>query len=197
MEKTILQIMSEIQSKLKAPKNQFNNFGKYNYRNLEDILEALKPLLKEHAAVVTINDEIVQIGERYYIKATAALFYGDASISAVAYARESESKKGMDDAQVTGSTSSYARKYAMNGLFAIDDTKDADSPPPSGGNNNDVEKAEKTAQYLADCDKNTTLDDLKKWWTDNSAKIKKDLGQAQATAVYNHMRENKKILEDI
>lgn len=118
----------QIQKQLKAPKNQFNSFGKYNYRNCEDILEALKPLLDGCSLV--ISDEIVTIGSRYYVKATVKLFDEKESFSVSAYARESESKKGMDDSQVTGATSSYARKYALNGMFLIDDTKDADSQKP-------------------------------------------------------------------
>lgn len=115
-----------IQSELKAPKSQYNGFGKYHYRNVEDILEALKPLLKEHKLVLTISDDIVQVGGRIYVKATALLEDGEKTVTATAYARESETRKGMDDSQLTGSTSSYARKYALNGLFLIDDTKDAD-----------------------------------------------------------------------
>jgi len=194
-----MQRLINIQSELKCPKNQYNSFGKYNYRNCEDILEALKPLLKKESLAVVIKDEIIDIGTRFYVKATVSLIdqSGKTLIEASAFAREEETKKGQDGSQITGSASSYARKYAMNGLFAIDDTKDADSPPPPGGNNNDIERAEKTAQYLAACDRNTTLDDLKKWWSDNSAIIKKDIGQAAATSVYNHMLENKKILEAI
>lgn len=116
--------LAEVQQKLKAPKNQFNNFGKYKYRNAEDILEALKPMLGD--ATVTISDEIVFIGDRYYVKATAT-FKGDDEHSVSAYAREANEKKGMDEAQITGASSSYARKYALNGLFLIDDTKDADT----------------------------------------------------------------------
>ena len=121
-------MLSEIQSKLKAPKSQFNDFGKYHYRNCEDILEALKPILHEYGAHVIIFDEVVFIGSRYYIKATVQLKHGEKVIDqAMAFARETEVKKGMDEAQVTGSASSYARKYALDGLFAIDDTKDADT----------------------------------------------------------------------
>lgn len=125
----ICEKLLNIQSQLKAPKSQFNSFGKYNYRSCEDILEGLKPLLKENKATLTIDDEIVQIGDRYYVRAIATLMdtEEDGSIFATAYAREDESKKGMDLAQITGSTSSYARKYALNGLFAIDDTKDSDA----------------------------------------------------------------------
>lgn len=117
-----------IQSELKAPKNQFNSFGKYNYRSCEDILEAVKPLCKKFNSVLVVSDNVEQCGDRAYIKSTATLFdcETDEYIESHAFAREAVSKKGMDDAQVTGSTSSYARKYALNGLFCIDDTKDAD-----------------------------------------------------------------------
>jgi len=117
-----------IQTKLNAPKNQRNTFGNYNYRSCEDILEALKPLLKETGCTLTISDDVVLVGDRYYIKATATIANekGD-RISNTAYAREPEGKKGMDEAQVSGATSSYARKYALNGLFCIDDCKDADT----------------------------------------------------------------------
>ena len=121
--------LMKIQSELKAPKGQYNSFGKYNYRSCEDILEGVKPLLAANKATLRITDEVVMIGDRYYIKATAII--GDAEsgegISVSAFAREDETKKGMDLAQVTGSVSSYARKYALNGLFCIDDTKDSDS----------------------------------------------------------------------
>lgn len=130
----ITETLSAIQTELSAPKGQFNKFGGYAYRSCEDILEALKPLLKKHKACVTISDDIVMVGDRVYVKATATLTAGEESITATAFAREAEDKKGMDSAQVTGSTSSYARKYALNGLFAIDDNKDPDDPqgnPPT------------------------------------------------------------------
>lgn len=117
----------KIQNELKAPKSQFNKFGKYNYRNCEDILEAVKPLLLKYDAQLTVYDELVLVGNRYYIRATASLIIGEHLIDNTAFARESETKKGMDDSQITGTASSYARKYALNGLFLIDDTKDADS----------------------------------------------------------------------
>ena len=126
--------LMKVQSKLKAPKGQYNSFGKYSYRSCEDILEALKPLLAEVEAIVNVSDEVKLIGDRFYVEATAMFLdceTGD-SIVAKAYAREDESKKGMDLAQVTGSVSSYARKYALNGLFAIDDNKDADSTNTHG-----------------------------------------------------------------
>ncbi len=120
--------LAGIQQKLNAPKNQYNSFGKYNYRNCEDILMALKPLLGQ--CVLIVNDEMVSVGDRIYVKATATISLGTESISASAFARESLTKKGMDDSQITGSTSSYARKYALNGLLLIDDNKDADSHRP-------------------------------------------------------------------
>ena len=124
---TIHEKLSQIQSKLNAPKGQYNSFGKYNYRNCEDILQALKPILSEHKCHVSLSDEVVIVGNRFYIKATATITDSENnSFSTTAFAREAESKKGMDESQVTGSTSSYARKYALNGLFAIDDNKDAD-----------------------------------------------------------------------
>lgn len=120
--------LAQIQSELKAPKGQRNTFGKYNYRSCEDILEAVKPLLTERGLVILITDDIVQIGERYYVRATATIYDSDGSyISNSALAREEYVKKGMDASQITGATSSYARKYALNGLLAIDDTKDADA----------------------------------------------------------------------
>lgn len=126
---TIYEKLLTIQQELKAPKNQRNNFGNYNYRSCEDILEAAKPLLEKVKAVIIIKDKIVQKGDRYYVKATATLYDCESTgqVSANAYARESLAKKGMDDSQITGSTSSYARKYCLNGLLLIDDTKDADS----------------------------------------------------------------------
>ena len=116
-----------IQNKLNAPKNQYNSFGKYTYRSCESILEAVKPLLNEYNAEVVLTDDIVQIGDRIYVKATAIFTAGDDEVICTAFAREPDSKKGMDEAQVTGATSSYARKYALSGLFLIDDNKDADT----------------------------------------------------------------------
>lgn len=149
-----MEILNKIQKELKAPKNQYNAFGKYKYRSCEDILEAVKPLLED--AILTINDEMVVIGERYYIKATATLTEADKSISATAYAREPEEKKGMDSAQITGATSSYARKYALNGLFLIDDTKDADTM--------DNSKTVNIEELKAEADKCQTIEDLKKFY---------------------------------
>lgn len=126
---TIYEKLAKIQSTLKAPKGQYNAFGKYKYRNCEDILEAVKPLLAEVKAVVIIGDELELIGNRFYVKATARFIdcETDAQITNSAYAREEDTKKGMDGSQITGASSSYARKYALNGLFCIDDTKDSDT----------------------------------------------------------------------
>ena len=141
---TLKEKLMHIQEELKAPKNLHNNFGGYNYRNAESILEALKPLLAKYGATVTITDNIEEIGGRIYVKSTATIWDTDATstysinsngievstgaaLVVTAYAREAETKKGMDDAQVTGATSSYARKYALNGLFLLDDTEDVDS----------------------------------------------------------------------
>ena len=127
--------LHEVQQKLEAPKNQYNSFGKYNYRSNEDILNALKPILSAVNAVVVQSDDVVSIGSRNYIKATSTFICVETkeTVSNTAIARESETKKGMDDAQITGSTSSYARKYSLNGLFAIDDTKDPDTQKPPNG----------------------------------------------------------------
>ena len=123
----IVEVMCDIQANLKAPKGQTNTFGNYKYRSCEDIVEAVKPLLVAHKAILNISDEVVLIGDRYYIKATATVRMDGEEVSSVAYAREPFLRKGMDESQITGSSSSYARKYALNGLFAIDDTKDADA----------------------------------------------------------------------
>ena len=120
----------QIQSELKAPKSQRNDFGRYNYRSCEDILEAVKPLLNKYNSFLTLSDEIINVGNRNYVKATATIFGpDDKQITVTANACEAETKKGMDSSQITGAASSYARKYALNGLFAIDDTKDADPLP--------------------------------------------------------------------
>lgn len=116
-----------IQTKLKAPKGQYNSFGKYSYRSAEDILEAVKPLNAEQGVLLTITDEIKEIGGRVYVVATATVSDGTDTLQVSAFAREPENKTGMDESQITGATSSYARKYALNGLYAIDDNKDADT----------------------------------------------------------------------
>ena len=130
---SIYQKLGEIQQKLNAPKDKVNKFGGYNYRSCEGILEAVKPLLKLTSTALTITDDVVEVGGRVFVKATATLWDADEHdlVAVSAYAREEETKKGMDAAQITGSASSYARKYALNGLFAIDDNKDPDDPEVS------------------------------------------------------------------
>ena len=154
-----------IQSELKAPKSQYNNFGKYAYRNCEDILESLKPLLKEHKSTIYISDEIVTVLERFYVKATVTFIDAETGekITNTAYAREEESKKGMDGSQVTGASSSYARKYALNGMFAIDDTKDSDFTNTTVKGDNSALSEAQIKRLLAIASKvNISADDVKK-----------------------------------
>lgn len=127
MDKEVIELLNKVQTELKAPKTQENKFGGYKYRSCEDILEALKELEAKHSFCTLLSDEIMLVANRIYVKATAKFVCDKGEISVSAYAREAEAKKGMDEAQITGSASSYARKYALNGLFAIDDTKDADA----------------------------------------------------------------------
>lgn len=122
-----MEVLKNIQQELKAPKGQYNSFGKYKYRSAEDILEAVKPLLGKCGAQLTLTDDIIEVGGRIYVKATAKLTDGKEEAVTTAFAREPAEKKGMDESQITGTASSYARKYALNGLFLIDDTKDADT----------------------------------------------------------------------
>lgn len=136
----------EVQAALKAPKGQYNSFGGYKYRSCEDILEAVKPLLKENGLQLTLTDEPVEVGGRIYIKATAAVTDGQAIVKAEGYAREPKEKKGMDESQITGTASSYARKYALNGLFLIDDTKDADATNDHGKGQQQARKAPQRAK---------------------------------------------------
>lgn len=148
---TIWEKLSAIQTELKAPKNQYNKFGKYNYRSAEDIIEAVKPLCAKYKAVLVLNDEIQMVGDRYYVEATATLWdleKEDSFLYATAYAREDEQRTGMSSDQLTGSCSSYARKYCLNGLLLIDDSKDADTDEQhevvaEGGKRETKAKAEK------------------------------------------------------
>lgn len=135
-----------IQTKLKAPKGQYNSFGKYSYRSAEDILEAVKPLNAEQDVLLTITDEIKEIGGRVYVVATATVSDGTDTLQVSAFAREPENKKGMDDSQITGATSSYARKYALNGLYAIDDNKDADTDEHKQQQDNALKKQQAQKQ---------------------------------------------------
>lgn len=151
----MIEKLIKIQQALKAPKNQYNDFGKYAYRSCEDILEAVKPLVAEEGLALTLSDELVQMGDRYYVKATVTLTDGTASIQAHAFAREAMTKKGMDESQVTGTASSYARKYALNGLFCIDDAKDADTE--------EYQSTSSTQSTQRHNDKSTAYDPVKQW----------------------------------
>ena len=141
----IYEKLAAVQSELNAPKKQYNSFGKYNYRSQEDILEAAKPLCIAHGLILTLSDQIIQVGDRYYVEATATVTEIETGEkhSGVASAREGENKKGMDDAQLTGATSSYARKYALNGLFSIDDNKDPDTDAYRNQQDNAPAKSQK------------------------------------------------------
>lgn len=156
---SLLEKLSIVQSELNAPKTQFNSFGNYNYRNCEDILEAVKPYLKDHKLILKLTDEIVLIGNRYYAKSTAKLTDAETGDSeeTFGWAREEETKKGMDSSQITGATTSYARKYALNGLFCIDDNKDSDTTnthgkekvdKPKSNTNNNKSLTDKQVQRL-------------------------------------------------
>ena len=140
----IYEKLSKVQTELKAPKGQFNAFGKYKYRNCEDILEALKPVLAKNKLTILVSDIVENVNDRFYIKAVVTLVDVETgeSTTTQAYAREEENKKGMDASQLTGSTSSYARKYALNGLFLIDDTKDADATNNHSNEQNNENKSD-------------------------------------------------------
>lgn len=157
----VLEKLTKIQSELKAPKSQFNKFGNYKYRNCEDILEALKPILFENHLAIILDDDIDFIEGRYYIKATATLYdtEDNSQISNTAFAREEDSKKGMDGSQITGASSSYARKYALNGMFAIDDTKDSDT---TNIDNKSVFKKGQPKQKEIETDNDKLLKEVKK-----------------------------------
>lgn len=143
--RNIYEKLQVIQAALKAPKSQYNSFGKYKYRKAEDILEAVKPLLKEQGLALICTDDLVNIGDRYYIKATVTITDGGESIFTTSFAREEETKSGMDASQITGASSSYARKYAMNGLLCIDDTADSDTTNVGTTSNQAPESVRKTA----------------------------------------------------
>ena len=170
-DKTIHQKLIEVQEELKAPKGQYNSFGKYYFRSTEDIVEALKPLLIKRGLLLLMYDEIELVGSRIYVVSTADLTDGATNIKVSARARESETKKGMDDSQITGTASSYARKYALNGMFLIDDSKDADTPEYSGQMNNQQQsKQPKQPGVTLDAVK-TALNDLVKKTNGDYTKI--------------------------
>jgi len=188
--KNILTKLNKIQTELKAPKGQYNTFGKYKYRNAEDILEALKPLLVKHGASLRITDSIEMVGDRYYVKATVHLSDTETAeeLTVEALAREADSKKGMDSSQVTGATSSYARKYALNGLFAIDDTRDANTQDNSKEGQFNETHAKKIASIK-------TTEQLKQYWETHQS-----LGKEFARAIIERKKEilqTEKMIDDI
>ena len=173
----------QIQSELKAPKGQFNAYGKYKYRSCEDILEAVKPILKKNNCTLLLSDSLIYVGERYYIKATATLVNAEGkSVSTEAYAREEETKKGMDASQITGASSSYARKYALNGLLCIDDNKDSDTT--NTGDNTPAAPAKASKEDNAEVEK--AIAEI------NAAKSKEEL--INAIAKY---KSNKSVINNL
>lgn len=183
--------LAAIQSRLHAPKNQKNTFGGYNYRSCEDILEAVKPLLD--GLVLTITDEVTEVGGRIYVKATASLTDGKDAMTATAFAREAESRKGMDESQITGSASSYARKYALNGLLLIDDNKDADSQDNSEqGQKANAAPAKKPFDLPAALDwvgKGATVEQIKQRGRQAYAKATNDEERARITALVQELEQ--------
>lgn len=196
---SIYKKLTIIQNELKAPKGQYNSFGKYSYRSCEDILEALKPLLYKQELSLYIHDSIESIGDRYYIKATCVLVSGEETISISAYAREEESKKGMDGAQVTGSSSSYARKYALNGLFLIDDTKDMDTDEykkqtesADGSTNGCLSEKQIKRLYAVAKDCGFSAEDIKKSIRKKNKASAKELTKAEYDDMIEGMQKNKR-----
>lgn len=173
-EQTLIQKLLSVQEKLKAPKSQNNNFGKYKYRSCEDILEAVKPLNVEAGLLLTISDEIELVDGRHYVKATCRVTDGTDEIVVTASAREAGNKKGMDDAQVTGATSSYARKYALNGLYLIDDTKDADTDEYAQQQKRSSQKQQKPKQN----DQQNEFQENRKVTNDIMKKIAEETGKS-------------------
>ena len=182
-----IDVLSRIQGQLKVPKNQYNNFGKYKYRSCEDILEAIKPFI-EDIAIICISDEIILIGDRYYVKATVSIqAIGDQNIISVsAYARETQERKGMDESQITGSASSYARKYALNGIFCIDDTKDADSN--NNNNNNNIFDIEANIKKINNSDK------LNDYWKKNYKSWKENKNDLEYNKIIEMFTKRKKMI---
>lgn len=180
-EKTFIEKVVSVQRDLKAPKGQYNKFGKYRYRSAEDILNSVKPLLASEGLVLTLEDDVCLIGTRYYIKATAILTDGTHNLVKSAYAREDETHKGSDGAQITGAASSYARKYALNGLFCIDDTKDADATndgTTQANNDQHEERVQLAIQEINNARSRKTLTDI---WN-NYSDLQSDARFSQAIA---------------
>lgn len=188
--------LAEIQAKLKAPKGQFNSFGKYHYRSAEDILEAVKKVVNPMGFSIVLTDQVKEIGGRIYVEAIASLFNGELEYSATGLAREEETKKGMDGSQITGAASSYARKYALNGLFAIDDTKDSDATNDHGKSQESKSQAKGSIpaptqfdiefkELIADVKKVIAIGELKGIWEKltDEAKANKEIQQ-----LFNHRK---------
>lgn len=173
-----------LQNELKAPKSKYNSFGKYAYRSCEDILEAVKPLLAKHGLRLNISDQVIYFGNgdqgRFYVKATTTLTDGESWLTSEGWAREEETKKGMDGSQITGTASSYARKYALNGLLLIDDTKDADTDEytkQTGGRFGKTSALDREA-YEREIDEQPTYTALQAWWRKNASSIPEDIYSA-------------------
>lgn len=191
-ELSLVQKVVLVQDELKAPKGQFNKFGGYKYRSCEDIVESVKPILKKYGIMLNISDELVIIGDRYYIKAVAGLTDGTDVIQAVAYAREPQELKGMSESQITGTASSYARKYALNGLLAIDDTKDPDTDEFAKTTGQEPKEEQKATpnqiEILSKVYKDKYLDTLLK--TNNISKLE-DLSLAKASELISKLQKKK------
>lgn len=199
----------KIQTTIKAPKNLYNSFGKYKYRNAEGICEAVKPFLDHEKCFLVLTDDIVEVGGRIYVKATASLHdnESDGCVYATAYARESETKKGMDDSQVTGTASSYARKYALNGLFLLDDTKDADTDEyhkqnesASAEKNDDAEQKKIESSKISEIKVKSLMERCKKEGIEHSKITKlykvnrlEDLNELQFRNINDHWEDIKKV----
>jgi len=179
-----MKTLIKIQGELKAPKNQFNSFGKYKYRSCEDILEAVKPLCVKHEALLTVSDKVTLVGSYAFVEATATFIHGDFKHEVTASARHAEDKKGMDDSQITGTASSYARKYALNGLFCIDDTKDADTQKPSVSKKTELDESLK--RVIAGC---KSISEITKLWNANKELQKNE-------SFINLLTSRKKVLTD-
>ena len=193
---SIYEKLSNVQQKLKAPKNQYNKFGGYHYRNAEDILKAVKPILANEGLTMTITDELTMIGDRYYIKATVTVIDGEEGDTHTVhgYAREEENKKGMDSMQLTGATSSYARKYALNGMFAIDDTKDSDATNKHGKGKKKSSKNKSTNHQQAikkiyKNNKEKLAPVIKKFLNDNKCDKISDLSKKQSSELLKKLKE--------
>jgi hypothetical protein len=200
-----MEALIKIQSELKAPKNNYNSFGKYNYRNAEDILEAVKPLLVKHGCVLTLSDQIQEVGGRVYVTTTARISDGKSSETVTASAREAQDRKGMDDSQITGATSSYARKYALGGLFLLDDTKDADATnnhakeeawkepvqPPTTGRPRLIESTREYLSAIQWVKSGNTMDSIKKKYS-----VSKEVEESIINAAKAQREKDEKVINN-